>query len=739
MFVDQTFSSGDSSLDPLINNSNEDDQSLNSPNSSPDRSRRLNMLINYGKELLCILAFILTTFASVQNNSPKISRAVTPVPFFSRGSLVEDYYFGQLNPTQTKVSLSDLSLVLYYAPWCSESQHSRAAFEHVARLFHKEAYFSAINCWQPGSECRNQYAKIHSWPILMAYQRNGFGIQYQRNLWTDGALTKFITSLLNPIQRLTTPDELLETMASKDGMIVAFIDLKTHPRHYRTFFHAALKFLEKDPFNEIGYAVVTGLSALSFGVEMGPSIRAYLWNETIEYTGNTSWTSSEINKWVNDHLQQVSIQLSPPGTKSSSLTPYLKQGPVMILFTPRNFYTEVSDTHVMLQQIGMEYYNCEGDNWVQEMARDYLFEKRKENRKNFSALSAKCRETFTNYDQGGMSGRKCDPPVSVSFGNILNSSKNFEAKFKNLPNFCEFNAPKEGTCGCMSELTCGEEKSKYSYEANSKEREFQTSMLDNEFDDRSPDAILKYEFRRRCEMLRIAERKSEILFVEDKDAVPLQAISGLACRTNKTFTLVSIDSNNFHTFAERLGIDILEVENKTTAMIMDQENESTFLLEEPVSLYSLTKFLYSYHRGWLTRFLRTNSVQYKHTHFFDVNEFLAEKKKEKLNRKSVLGKKSCETDSVKKKERHVVIKEINSEKFDESIVNSNKVKLERLLKIDVKINFVCFQTSVVLFFSANCAFCSMMTHAVLTTSRILENLPNIEFFRIDGDKNDLAW
>jgi hypothetical protein len=632
------------------------------------------MFINYGKELLCILAFLLTTFASV-NNSPKISRAVTPVPFFSRGSMVDDYYLGQLNPTQTKVSLSDLSLVLYYAPWCAASQHSRTAFEHVARVFYREAHFSAINCWQPGGECRNQYAKIHSWPILMAYQRNGFGIQYQRNLWTEAALTKFITSLQNPIQRLVSPDDLLETMASKDAMIVAFIDLQSHPRHYRTFYHAALKFLEKDPFNEIGYAVVTGASALSFGVEMGPTIRAYLWNETIEYSGNTSWSSSEINKWVNDHLQQVAIQLSPPGTKSSSLTPYLKQGPVMILFTPRNFYLEVSDPHVMLQQIGMEYYNCEGDNWVQEMARDFLHEKRKANRKNFHDLLRKCRETFSNYDQSDITGRKCDAPVSISFGNILNASKNFEAKFKNQPNFCEFGGPKETTCGCMSELSC-DEKSKYSFESNQKERQFLTSMLDNEHDERSPEAILKYEFRRRCEMLRIADRKSEILFMDDEDTAPLQLVSGLACKSNRTFTLVSIDSNNFHTFAERLGIDILEVKNRTTALIMDQENESTFLLDVPVNMFSLTQFLYSYHRGWLTRFLRTNSVQYKHTHLFDVNEFLVEKKKEKLNRKSVLERRSCEDDKERKKESHVVITEINSEEFEGLVLKSNKVCLK---------------------------------------------------------------
>lgn len=393
----------------------------------------------------------------------------------------------------------------------------------------------------------------------------------------------------------------------------------------------------------------------------------------------------------------------------------------MILFTPRNFYTELSDPYMMLQQIGMEYYNCENDNWVQEMARDYIFERRKENRENYKRLHDECHDIFQQNYQPDSGSCKCDSTVSISYGNILNSSKNFEAKFKNMPNFCEVNElPKDGACGCQSDLSCVKQHVKYTYEANKKEKQFQTSMLDSDGDDRSPEAIVKYHFRRNCEMLRLAERKSEILFIDDNDFAPLQLVSGLACKSNRTFTLISMDSNSFHTFAERLGIDILEMENKTAALIMDHENESTFLLDEPVNLNSLSRFLFSYHRGGLKRFLRTNRVQYKHTHFFDIDEFLNAKNKEHLSKQKIKTLKTCNMDTAKRKVHNVVIREINSEEFEEAVVRSNK-------------------TIVVLFFSANCAFCSMMTHSVLTATRILEDIPEIEFMRIDGDKNDLAW
>lgn len=638
---------------------------ISSTSEKPDNSLIMRIITN-GKELVFIFAFLLTTFA-LQNNSPKISRPVAPNPFFARGSLVEDYYYGHLSAAQTKVGLSELSFVFYYAPWSQESRHARSAYEHVSRLFYKEAYFAAINCWQPGSECRHQYSKISQWPILMAYQRNGFGIQYQKNLWTDGALTKFVNSLINPFERLITPEDLMDMMTARDCVVVAFLDMELYPRHFKSFERTALKFIERDPFNEVGFGIVIGRTVTEFGVNKVPTLRAYMWNETIEYDGNFTWSSKDIVSWIFKNIHQVTVQLSPPGTKSSSIAPYIKQGPVLILFTPRNLYLDIADSYVMLRQLGMQYYNCKDDEWVNEVAQDFLFQRRIENRENFKNLQKECREITNDYQNF----QKCSSSVStVSYVNVLNSSKNFE-KHKNVESFCGIDEMKMKNKG----VECEEDfyNNKYSNKANKKQDTYQTSMLDNSEDDNSPESIKNYNFRRQCEMLRQAERKSDILFIDDLDSYPLELIKGLGCKSNKTFTLISMDSNNFHTFAERLGVDILEMENKTVAMIMDQEYESTYLLDEPVNLNSLSRFLYTYHRGGIKRFLRTNSIQYEHTHFFDINEFLNVKKKEIIIRNTERDKKICSVDSDKPRDTHVVIREINSEHFDNAVVRSNKV------------------------------------------------------------------
>lgn len=85
-------------------------------------------------------------------------------PFFPKGSLVADWPDGQLTLKSTLL-LTDLSFVLFYAPWCAESQHARVSYEYVARLFAREAEFSAINCWQPGGECRAHYTKVTNFAL----------------------------------------------------------------------------------------------------------------------------------------------------------------------------------------------------------------------------------------------------------------------------------------------------------------------------------------------------------------------------------------------------------------------------------------------------------------------------------------------------------------------------------------------------------------------------------------------
>ncbi|XP_053694216.1 thioredoxin domain-containing protein 11 [Sabethes cyaneus] len=749
---------------------------INSINPSR-RHSRISMIIIYGREVLCILALILTTYASIQNSKPRISKAPPAVPFFSRGSLVHDWPSGALGPTQTRVSQSELSFVFYYAPWCAESQHARSVYEHVARLYFREAHFAAINCWQPGGECRLQYSKVHSWPVLMAYQPNGLAVQYHQ-AWTNAALTRFVQSLIKPIHRLTGPGDLMSFMTGKDAVVVAFLDLKANSKQYSSFYQTSLKWLEKDPFQEVAFGIVTGESSNAFGVEEIPAIRLYLWNETIEFTGNDTWAQSEIVEWIGKHIQVVSMWIAPPGaTKSASLAPYFKHGPVLFYFTPRTLYdaTSPSDAYMLLRQLGMQYYNCRGDKWIEEMAKRYIAEHRRLNAETYVQLKNNCilmlkNNPYQSNEDGDERKKACTASntVAVSFVNVLNTSKFTEGrqKIRSLGggphDYCEIERVKcderfyecevtdnENSLNYEPEETCSKRKRKHSslygsVKGDNRSKQPTISLLDADEDYRGSQMLRKLYQRKQCELLQLSEMdQNEIFFREpaDRDDNYTDLIQGMACKSNKTLTFLGMDSALYHAFAERLGVDVLTEANKSVAIIVDHEDESTYLLKDAISLASMSKFVYDFYNRSYPRFLRANNVAFKNTHSFNMSEFRKENKRtmqvkrkessverkrqvdiEKNASQQVTSKGSHQTmnGQMVPDHEHHYIREINSRNFQQAVINTNK-------------------TVIVHFYSTQCAFCSLLSQQLLTVSRILRQQPRLEFVRIDGDKNDLQW
>lgn len=205
----------------------------------------------------------------------------------------------------------------------------------------------------------------------MAYFPNDLSVQYY-GTWTYSSMIKFVNGLIKPFKRFHSPEDLLKATVGCDAVVVGFIDMKKNLNEYYTFYQTAIKWLERDPYQEITFGIVTGDSFKLFGVDYQPSMRMYLWNETIEFRSKDGWNRIDITKWILDHMQQVSLWLAPPGHKSSSLSPYLKQGPVLLLFTPRNLFANLIDGYGLLRQLGLEYYNCAKDDWILEMATDYI-------------------------------------------------------------------------------------------------------------------------------------------------------------------------------------------------------------------------------------------------------------------------------------------------------------------------------------------------------------------------------
>lgn len=104
---------------------------------------------------------------------------------------------------------------MFYAPWDAESQNIRKEFELTAKYMHQQVTFAAINCWQPGSECRRQYSKAYNWPVLIAYPAHGKGVPYT-GVHKAGHMAKFLQLLSSPIIRIVKEIEISELLINHD-------------------------------------------------------------------------------------------------------------------------------------------------------------------------------------------------------------------------------------------------------------------------------------------------------------------------------------------------------------------------------------------------------------------------------------------------------------------------------------------------------------------------------------------
>lgn len=304
----------------------------------------------------------------------------------------------------------------------------------------------------------------------------------------------------------------------------------------------------------------------------------YLWNETLEYD-NRTWSIDSIKNWASNHVHRVALWMTPSGFKSISLSHYFKDGPVLLFFTPRNLIKQSTDAMEMMRQIGMEYYNCHGDEWIREMVREYLPTQRQDHVDQLKALQRHCQDYTTTMKS---SHRK---PISITFVNLMNGSSQLNVNDR-IEDICQVEPDSIFTkqvvdriapTGQCEKESCGAESRQ---SASLKWRE--CSMVTNTLDRKAPLHLQKMAKRRLCELLAIDSANSVHSFLGTKsfDVDMLQGIEGLGCKSgNSSLTLLLMDSSIFHVFAERLGLDILNTKKNSGVIIVDPKVIKLFIYD----------------------------------------------------------------------------------------------------------------------------------------------------------------
>ncbi|KAG8303144.1 Thioredoxin domain-containing protein 11 [Homalodisca vitripennis] len=572
------------SLDPgaSAKSKENDDEKLHSCQKA---SQSYSKMFIVGRELCFLLLIVFTTYASFNSN---IGSAPAPAPFFPQGSLVADYFRGELEAALVRASEGDISFIMYYAPWDADSQAARRHFDTAATQHYQQVYFAGINCWQPKSDCRKTLDKIQQFPKLVAYITHETGVEY-RGPREHRYMSAFLEGIMRPLHRVHGQADLVNLRSAYNVVVVAYLNFQgmRGGTPYRAMYETALKFLERDVRQEIAFAVVTSFkTTVEMGVDRSPCIKLYLWNETLDYPGHFS--ADQLTDWVTSRLHQVSLWLSPPGVKSLTLAPYVTQGPALVMFTPlENFVM-----YDMLREVGLEYYNCNNSSEISQLAQNISnFVSELEHGPCFLPRSCPmlvyyCRSCGFATEEAMLLGRQ----DVVSSQNIVLECDVHQLEHVDIKSYHviieRISRARRTSLSCQSRSldyaptvqvlnnvwinsSCGKHRalpqcSGHMGSCLGVQKNMLSSVMTREPDPLSASSLVDWAWRRGCQLLLLPPSRPT--------ATPLApAVKGLACTQNRSVSLLAMDSALFAHFARGLGLDTMEKDQTRVVLLNSQE------------------------------------------------------------------------------------------------------------------------------------------------------------------------
>nr|XP_053655636.1 thioredoxin domain-containing protein 11-like isoform X3 [Cherax quadricarinatus] len=696
-----------------------------------------NMILRSKIMMACkLLCFLLAVVIVVHSRGPLTRKVSSPQPFFPRHSLVSDFYTGDVAKLTERLLGADLSLVVYYAPWDRDSQHLRWEMEKAARYHHEQIYFAAVNCWHPNSECKTRY-KIRTYPAIVLHVRSVSGTETKALAYGGprdaGHIIRFLSRALHPLTHVASHADLARLQMEHNAVVLGYYDFSTVkqlPRGFISYYLASLRSLQHHKTSAIAWGVVTNhkvATALSFNETR--SVHLVLWNTTLVFTNAASSNSEGMSNWVNKWVDETTIWVDIPGTKSMALHSVLQKGPTLILFTPDNPYHTVNDPFTVLREISLDYSNCNQSSRVSNLAR-YLSSLRAKSRIQLRQAERVCRsylqnqlhilhlskQQFNSKDEtccgsepsseagtttGDQQSKVCDVcthptrtlttpeelctnPISWEEDSGLLHHVNklmtvFSDSCRHL--MLQYSPWEHYSVCCQRNNTLAKAKSSYIPHTPEKKEAFDVGS--GHPDDRI-EKLVALAAEDQCKRLFHGSLVAPHSFVKDQHPAP--DITGLGCKTNKTLTFVAVDSLRHGDVAEKLGVNLTTREpQKTAAVIVDVAREAHFIMDASLSKLTLANFIINYTHGLLDRILVTGHV--------DTNR--------------------C-------KPSQICIQELTSENYLKFTQEMGKMV-------------------VVLHYSSNCAACTTVGHVFMTVAHMARHIPNITFARINILTNTLPW
>ncbi|KAG0730339.1 Thioredoxin domain-containing protein 11 [Chionoecetes opilio] len=352
------------------------------------------------KLLLLLLALVIV----VHTRGPLVRKTSSPQPFFPQHSLVTDFHTGDVGSLTERLLAADLSLVVYYAPWDRASQTLRWEVERAAQHHHEQIYFAAINCWQPGSECKSRY-KIRKFPAIVLHIRTASGMETKAmaygGLPEAAHLIRFLSRCLRPLTHVASHADLPRLQMDHGGVVLGFFDFTASlvPRGFTSYYLASMRWLQHEPAGAVAWGVVTNPRvAQTFALNASQAIHLVLWNTTLAFTNAAVSDSEAISSWVAKRLDETASWLHLSGDKSQALSRATQEGPTLLLFSPDNPYYTTNDPFTLLRELSLEYFNCNQSGRVSTLAR-YLGASRSRGRTHQRKVERACHTYLAEHLQ----------------------------------------------------------------------------------------------------------------------------------------------------------------------------------------------------------------------------------------------------------------------------------------------------------------------------------------------------
>ncbi|XP_039511260.1 thioredoxin domain-containing protein 11 isoform X2 [Pimephales promelas] len=320
--------------------------------------------------ILLTCALILPITFTCGREKPVVALPRAPGRFFPADGPVRDLFLGQLEEADALREEADVSVLLYYAPWCAHCASARLVLQQVALRLAAQVQFVAVNCWWYQGRCRKQKS-FFQYPVIHLYYWRFGPIEYRGPVQSE-YLESFILRVSTPLTYLPTSRALHTFLTHQQGVVGYFqFNSSPQPAGYISFLFSALHALRRDHQGAVRFAVVTN-QAVAEGVSLTEDESVYLHrrlNSSLVFPrAQRNFTAQAVCDWVFENRESVVHWIQPTGAKSYSLEAELQKGPALLTFLPHNPLSANQLLH-QVTDVALRYHSCGSDGGVSSVPR----------------------------------------------------------------------------------------------------------------------------------------------------------------------------------------------------------------------------------------------------------------------------------------------------------------------------------------------------------------------------------